>query len=377
MDRLAPTVSRAKVLVVDDNEANRLLAQDTLEGEGYEVILCAGGEEGVAAFVAHQPECVLLDVRMPGIDGIAACERIRTMPEGLATPIIFLTALRDVDTFERALAAGGDDFLTKPVQPAELIGRVQTALKVRRMGTELQEQYELLKQQRDDLMRINLQKERLMAFVVHDLKNPVNSMDLQAQVLLAEPGLSPAVREAAEQIRTEATILGRMIVNLLDLAKSDEGKLTPKLTTVLLSELIEVVLAETSADADRHGVRLETRIEVEAVRGDRDLLRRVLANLVENALRHAPPGSTIVLSASAVEEQVELRVADTGPGVPPALRESIFDAFVQAEGPRLRARGGRGLGLTFCKLAVHAHRGRIWVEDAGPGAIFCVRLPRV
>src|SRR6185436_7961155 len=167
---------------------------------------------------------VLLDVRMPTMDGFVACERIRALPGGAETPVIFLTALRDLDTFDRALRAGVDDFLTKPVRPTELVVRVQTALKLRRLGTELRDHYELLKRQRDDMMRLQLQKECLMAFVVHDLKNPVNSMDLHAQILMRDKSLPDEARASAAQIRAEARQLTRMIFNLLDLSKADEGK---------------------------------------------------------------------------------------------------------------------------------------------------------
>lgn len=170
----------SKILVIDDNSQNRALAQATLEDEGYVVLLASSGEEGMTAFEAERPDCVLLDVRMPGTDGFAVCSRIRALPEGADTPIIFLTALRDVDTFDRALRAGGDDYLTKPVRPTELVIRVQAALKFRRMSAELREHYELVRRQRDDLIRLQLQKERLTAFVVHDLKTPVNTMDLHA-----------------------------------------------------------------------------------------------------------------------------------------------------------------------------------------------------
>src|SRR5262249_56334444 len=131
----------------------------------------------------------------------------------------------DVDTFDEALRVGADDFLTKPVRPAELIARVGTALKLRQMRVELREHYELLKHQRDDLLRLQLQKERLSAFLVHDLKNPVNSMDLHAQLLLRDQGLSARSRDSAAQIRSEARQLVRMILNLLDISKADEGKL--------------------------------------------------------------------------------------------------------------------------------------------------------
>ena len=88
------------VLVVDDNASNRALAQATLEDEGYRVVVAASGEAAVAAFVAARPDCVLLDIQMPGMDGVVACQRIRELPGGADVPIVFLTAQRDVDTFE-------------------------------------------------------------------------------------------------------------------------------------------------------------------------------------------------------------------------------------------------------------------------------------
>jgi signal transduction histidine kinase len=367
----------ATILVVDDNEANRSLARNTLEDEGYRVVLANGGAEAIATFEKEHPDCVLLDVRMPEVDGFAACERIRALPRGAETPILFLTALRDVDTFDRALRAGGDDFLTKPVRPTELLVRVQTALKLRRMGVELREHYDLLKQQRDDLMRVQLQKERLTAFVVHDLKNPVNSMDLHAQLLLREKGLPDSARESAARIRIEARQLNRMILNLLDLSKADEGKLSPKLADVNLRGVVDEIVAELDVNAKARKVTLRTSLATDRLRADEDLLRRVLTNLVENATRYAPADTAVTVSAAELVGGTEIRVADAGGGIPLEMREKVFDPFMQVDAgtERVVTRSGRGLGLTFCKLAVEAHGGRIWVEDAAPGAVFCVRLP--
>jgi two-component system, sensor histidine kinase and response regulator len=366
----------ARILVVDDNEGNRSLARSTLEDEGYEVILAAGGAEGIDAFQKGQPDCVLLDVRMPDLDGFSVCKRIRTLPHGPETPVLFLTALRDVDTFDRALRAGGDDFLTKPIRPTELVVRVQSALKLRRLSVELREHYELLRHQRDDLLRLQLQKERLTAFVVHDLKNPVNAMDLHAQLLLRERNLPASARDSAAAIRTEARQLNRMILNLLDLAKADEGQLSPKHSDVNLRALVDEVLAELGVNAQARKVTLRSSLKTERIRADEDLFRRTVTNLVENAIRYAPPGTSISVTADDLGGGIELRVADAGSGIAPEMRDKVFDPFVQVESGELPvARGGRGLGLTFCKLAVEAHGGRIWVEDGTPGAVFCVRLP--
>lgn len=366
------------VLVADDNLDNRSAAKVALELQGYQVLLASGGEQAIAIFEAEQPDCVLLDVRMPDLDGFTVCERIRALPDGHETPIIFLTALRDVDTFDRALQAGGTDFLTKPVHAAELVIRVQSAVKLRRMSVELREQYEVLKHHSDVLQRVQLQKERLMEFVVHDLKNPVSSMDLHAQVLLRDRELPSRLRDSATQIRTEARQLNRMILNLLDLSKGDEGVLSPKTETVDLRALLKEVELELSAMAESRDVRLELIVEIATVRADADLLRRTLANLVENALRHAPSRTIVRLTAMTRGDATELRVVDAGTGVPLAMREKIFEPFTQIEGSAqdgASSRTGRGLGLAFCKVAVEAHGGRLWVEDAAPGAAFCVRLP--
>ena len=118
------TAPAAKILVVDDNEVSRTVARATLQNQGYTVVLANGGPEALAAFDREAPDCILLDVQMPGMDGVAVCEQIRARPGGADTPVVFLTAQRDLDTFDRALRVGGNDFLAKPVRPAELVVRV-------------------------------------------------------------------------------------------------------------------------------------------------------------------------------------------------------------------------------------------------------------
>jgi two-component system sensor histidine kinase/response regulator len=371
-----PATADATVLVVDDDDANRSLARHTLEDEGYRVVLASGGEEAIAAALREAPDCIVLDVRMPDVDGFSVCERIRSLPQAAGTPVLFLTASRDVETFDRALRAGGDDFLTKPIRPAELIVRVQSALKLRRLNAEAREHVDLLKHQRDDMVRLQLQKERLMAFVVHDLKNPVHALDLHAQVLLRDRTLTESARESAGQIRSAARQLNRMILNLLDLSKADEGKLTAKRTDVDLRALIDAVAGEMAPVARERDVTVHLAFETERARVDEDLLRRALANLVENAIRHAPRSTSVHVTATHGDGATELRVVDAGPGIAPALRESIFDAFVQLEGQGTPSSPtGRGLGLTFCRVAVEAHGGLVWIESADPGAIFVLRIP--
>lgn len=368
--------SGSRVLVVDDNEQNRALAKAALEQEDYTVVLAKSGQEALECFVAEPPDCVLLDVRMPGMDGPETCRRLRELPGGRTVPVVFLTALRDVDTFEAALAAGGDDFLTKPVQPTELVLRVQAALRMRQLDATNRENFELIRKQRDDLMRLQLQKERLMAFVVHDLKNPVSTIDLLAQVLRRDKSLNAAARETADAIRLEVGALMRLILNLLDISKAEEGALSVSSARFDLGALTASLLDVIRVRATAKEISLTSAIEPLEVVADQDLLRRVFENLLDNALRYSPKGSAVTLDVRIHAEEVEIRIADQGKGIPAEMRESIFERFVQLEHKdRAAPRTGRGLGLTFCRLAIEAHGGRIYVEDGEPGAVFCIRLP--
>jgi signal transduction histidine kinase len=367
---------RPLILIVDDNEQNRALAQASLENEDYDVAIATGGEEALASFAERAADCVLLDVRMPGMNGFEVCTKLRSMPAGADTPIVFLTAQRDVDTFDAALRAGGDDFLTKPVRPTELVLRVQAALRLGRLNAENREYFALARRQRDDLMRLTLQKERLTAFVVHDLKNPVSNVDLQAQLVLRSKDLPERLRAPVEGIRQEVRSLMRLIMNLLDISKSEEGRLTPAAAELDLAALVAEAFDAMAVAAKAKNIALERQLEVTHVRADADLLRRVLENLLDNALRHAPEDSTIRVASRRSGAAVELSVADQGAGVPESMRERVFDPFVQVESKdRSVTRSGRGLGLTFCRLAVEAHGGRMRVEDGNPGAVFCLSLP--
>jgi signal transduction histidine kinase len=226
-------------------------------------------------------------------------------------------------------------------------------------------------------LRLQLQKERLTAFVVHDLKNPVSNVDLQAQVLLRDKELPARLRGTVDGIRTEVRSLMRLIMNLLDIAKSEEGRLAPKTAVVNLGELAAHVVSSLDASAKAKAVRLESSLAVTEVRADPDLLQRVLENLLDNAIRHAPEDSVVRLRSEARDGHVQIRVEDSGRGVPPEMRERIFDPFVQAEsGGGAVTRSGRGLGLAFCRIAVEAHGGRILVEDGNPGAAFSLSLPQ-
>jgi two-component system sensor histidine kinase/response regulator len=280
---------------------------------------------------------------------------------------------RSAEPIDRALPAGETTFLTRPLRPTAPGIRVKSALRLRPTSAELRE-HDRVRQQRDDLVRLQLEKERLTAFVVHDLKNPVYAMDLHAQLLLRDPELPGHARDSVQSIRNEARSLLRLVLNLLDISQSEEGQLTPRPAPVDLVALAAEAVEAHHLAARMAEVVLERSIDALTVTADPDLLRRIVDNLLDNAIRHARARTAVRLIAARTDGAVVLRVSDSGPGIAPDMREKVFERFVRIESDVVR-RTERGLGLAFCKLAVEAHGGRIWVEEGAPGAVFCVSFP--
>jgi signal transduction histidine kinase len=361
------------ILVVDDLDQNRRLATSILSRAGYEVVSFESGEAALAEAPQHDPDLVVLDVMMPGMDGFETCRRLRALPICTETPIMFHTALDDLDAYRRALAAGADDFLVKPIRHGELLIRVRSLIRLRRLSRELEAQAKVSKRQRDELATLQRQKDELMALVVHDLKSPLAVMTMDAQFALQRAKLDPDLRDCLESIESSTETMSRMVLNLLDISRAEDHALVLRRTPTSIDELVAVVARSLRRRAAEKRHRLEVKSDPAIADVDVDLLRRVLENLVDNACKYTPAGGAIVIEVAAREGRVHLCVSDEGPGIPEHARERIFDKYAQLEGRR--DVHSRGLGLTFCKLAVEAHGGRIWVAENHPkGSRFCIAL---
>jgi DNA-binding response OmpR family regulator len=138
------TAPRGKILVVDDTEPNLRLLRALLTGAGYEVVTAGSGTEGIAAAARERPDLILLDIMMPDLTGFEVCQRLRAAPETRQTPLVFLTALHEMEDHMRAVDVGGDDVVTKPINKLELLLRVKSLLRIRELSAELQEQRRLV-----------------------------------------------------------------------------------------------------------------------------------------------------------------------------------------------------------------------------------------
>ena len=365
------------ILVVDDNANNRTLAEAHLKSFGYRVVMAESGEQALEQLIKHAPSLILLDVIMPRMDGYETCARLRQLPQGSDVPIVFLTALADLSSHQRAMDVGVDDFLTKPINRTELMLRVRSLLRIGVLNRDLKENLETIRHQHDQLVRVQKQREELMQHVVHDLKNPLGAIEMNARYMLSSLP-SEEILDAARDIVDSATALRRMVMNLLDICRSEDGQLVPTLTEVDVGNLVSTVIGEHTRESLDRDVQLRAKFDLDqsTVCVDQDLIRRVLENLVVNAIRHAPRSSSIEIIAQNAGDDVELHVRDLGDGVPEEFRERVFDKYVRLES-NTTSLANRGLGLTFCRIAVEAHGGRVWVEPNRPsGADFIVRLPR-
>jgi signal transduction histidine kinase len=223
-------------------------------------------------------------------------------------------------------------------------------------------------------------REQLTEMIVHDLRGPLTAI-LGSLKLLddARHGIptSPVVSQALSVSERSVQQMLGLVNSLLDLAKLESGELELTLVPLSVGDLCEQMVEMYVHEANEFGIILACQIDEDLpkIPADDDILRRVVGNLVDNALKFTPTGGRVDLKAEACKGGVQLHIADTGPGVPDEFRERIFERFGQVPGLAGRRRG-TGLGLTFAKLAVDAHGGRIWVEDnpAG-GSIFSVFLP--
>ncbi len=360
----------ARILVVDDDAMARRSLRAMLERGHYQVETAEGGAEALELLPTYQPDLVLLDIRMPGVDGLETCRRIRAMQNGDLLPIIFLTAEESQEVHAEAFRAKGDDFLRKPVLSAELIVRIRSLMRLKRLQAEIQAE-------RDTLIELQKQREQLFEFIVHDLKNPLSTIQVGLELLSDRDDNPPSAQNQLHRLCDTAHYMGRMVQNILDIGRAEQMGLELHKSRIELSAWIPHLLQEVETQARRQSHELTwdcpEHLEVEA---DPDFLRRLLLNLVDNALKYSPAGSRTSVQARVSDSGVRLEVRDQGRGIPAHMREHVFGKFVRLEEEGAKTRSSSGLGLAFCQLVAEAHEGRIWIEENEPsGSIFILEIP--
>ena len=373
---MSATPHTPDVLVVDDDPRNRKLLEEYLSGAGYKVRLAQDGRSALAGAAEKAPDLVLLDVMMPDLSGLEVCRKLKADPQTRLSQVVLVTALDGTPHRVEGLDTGADDYVSKPVRREEFMAKVRSLLRARRLLADIEEARATLAIRNAQLEELEALKETLSQTLVHDLKNPLAAV--LGNLELIERRVDEPVLNLVRRSKAAAWRMHQMILNLLDVAALEEGKILLHPEPVDAAALARRACQEMEAAAAPRGVTLSVDAGADRndVRGDPAILRRVFDNLLGNALEHSPQGGTILVNVVSCDEGIEITVADQGPGVPEPFRERIFEKFQRLENRKTVPGANRGLGLTFCRLAIEAHGGTIWVDDApGGGARFRALLP--
>ena len=370
------------ILVADDVPANVAALEEQLTTLGYRVIAASDGPAALALCREFLPDLCILDVSMPPGSlecsardtGFEVCLRLKRDARTARIPVIFVTALNDMSDRVKAIEAGGDDFLTKPHNRQVLSARVRSLLRLKFATEALEDSYRKLRELekvRDDLMKM----------IVHDLKTPLAGVLASLEMVLDHDygPITDSQRGVLGDAEAKGEELLALIEDLLEVARMEDTTLAldrrPLAPGALLAEIVhewDTRFRQTGAVVNAHATEDAPVFHADAV-----LLKRVFGNLIENALTHG--GDHVELSLTAQREAaggVLFTVADNGPGIPAEYHELIFRKFERVKQPEVPRVRSSGLGLAFCKLAVEAHGGRIWVQSSeGRGSQFHIVLP--
>ncbi len=364
--------SGASILVVDDTPANLQVLVGMLKEHGHRVRPVLEGRLALRAAKAEVPDLVLLDINMPDMNGFEVCEQLKADPKLADTPVIFISGNTETVDKVRAFSVGGVDYVTKPFQMAEVEARVATHLELRRKRRELQESIEALR-------RLETLRDSLVHMVVHDLRSPLAAISACLEVIkwdAEEQHRHELAADVEMALHATRTII-RLVNSVLDVSKMEGTEMRLQLAPADIAAVARESIDELeSLVGTRQLVRDWPEDPVMAV-VDRDVVARVMQNLLGNALKFTPATGLITVAVEANDDMVRVAVLDTGPGIPREYRERVFEKFGQVEALSRGQRFSTGLGLTFCRLAVDAHGGRIGVDsEVGRGSTFWFVLPR-
>jgi len=386
-----PTTNTAdvppRILIVDDQRLNAELLKVMLAPEGYLLLTATSGEEALGLLADQQIDLILLDVMMPGMDGYQVAGKIKGNAATHNIPVIMLTALDDRNARMLGLNAGAEDFLTKPVDRAELCVRVRNLLRLKAYGDKLRVAHAALAvalaeagEARLMAEHANNAKTQFLRAMSHELRTPLNAISGYTEIL--EMGIRGAVNPAQVKdlgrIKRASAYLLRLINDVLTIARL-EGARPLHLISIAVNTVLSEVEGLCVLQAKANGLALrvsECEHEIFAT-ADAERFQQILLNLVTNAVKFTPKGGSIDVTCDDATGVVRVRVKDTGVGVRLLDIERVFEPFVQVDRHlTTETQQGVGLGLSISRELARAMRGDLTLEsEEGLGSTFTLTLP--
>lgn len=344
-----------KILIVDDDRLSIRILGGILKTDGYLWAEAHTGEGAIDRYKAFDPDLVLMDVLMPGIDGFETCRLIKKTFGEQSAPVIFITAKTDSDDVVKGLTAGGVDYLPKPFKPKEVLARIRSHL----------QSQALLEQ----LTKANAAKNRFLGMAAHDLRNPLASIRGIAE-FLREGALGPLNPDQLDMVQTihgASQAMLEMVNELLDVATIESGELKLHLEKHNLGELVAKSVSLTNMEAAKKKTHVAFTSPSEPITPEIDAakMKQVVDNLLSNAVKYSPPGSSISVLAAidAIKGVCSIAVRDQGPGIPEGERDKLFKDFGRLSSKPTGGEKSTGLGLAIVRKIVEAHRGTITAEN--------------
>ncbi|MBK4737764.1 response regulator [Noviherbaspirillum pedocola] len=355
------------ILNVDDTEAARYAKTRILTRAGFRVIEAANGSDALDMAAAQRPMLVLLDVKLPDINGFEVCRMLKANPDTRHILVLQTSASYiGMGDKVRALEGGADNYLFEPIEPEELVANVRALLRLGRAEREMR--------------ATDQRKNEFLAMLAHELRNPLGPIRNAVELLaFMEPNASRIQETARNTILRQTDHMVRLIDDLLDVARISQGKINLRQEEVSLKEVVHAAVESARTLIDRYQHALQVVLPEGDVKlaGDSVRLAQIISNLLTNAAKFTPQKGQLALSAWRDGADVVIRVQDNGIGMSAQDTNSVFELFRQANHLPERARDGLGIGLALVKTLVEMHRGSVRVDSAGPGAgsSFEVRLP--
>lgn len=354
-----------KVLVIDDEEIARISCQRVLKREGIQVAMAASGREGLEMLMREPPDLVLVDLKMPEMDGVEVARRVRSYNPNIVT--IIITGYATIESAVAVMKEGAYDYLPKPFTPDELIIVVRRGLEKRRLDRESR----ALREEKAAMER------NFITMVTHQLRSPLGAIFQYLEVLLSDIGgeLSEMQREMLERARERLEGLLQLINDWLDMSRIQAGEIVHRLQPVALASCVDAAMTGLDFAAQQKGVKLTTEIpaDLPAVRVDPDTFREVLSNLISNAIKYNRPEGHVCVRAAEREGWVVVDVEDSGYGIEEKEIPFVFEQFYRSKDKEVRKQEGTGLGLAIVERIVRAHGGKIEVKsEYGKGSTFSV-----
>ncbi len=410
------------ILVVDDSVDSLQLLKDMLGKAGYHVRVASDGALALLSVAFNPPDLILLDVKMPDMDGFEVCRRLKSDVKSRDIPVIFISGLGEISQRVQGFNVGGVDYITKPFEVEEVLARVKTQLRLRELAEKLEQKVyerteelereitehkrteeELIKYRmhledlvvertkelsesnsqltiaRDAANAANEAKSRFLANMSHELRTPLNAILGYAQII-KQSTLDERQRKGVITIANSGNHLLTLISDILDLSKIEAHKLKIHPAVVHFPSFLGTIedIIRVRAELKNLNFVFETESDLPCgVMADETRLRQVLLNLLGNAVKFTDAGQVAfwvtVLSRKEDSAGIRFEVKDTGPGIASDKLETIFAPFEQAG--ETASREGTGLGLAISRQLVHMMGGEICVKsEVGHGSTFCFEL---